>query len=134
MNKRLLTEMTDEELMELESLLVSAENALKQKKPLTEDEIPEAKPVYQIAMAEGSTSTAWIDVAKDVFDDAGMYPEYKRRALYTRPEPSRKPMTDREICDLWYWSSEQDQGPETTQQHAFARAIEKHHGIGGGDE
>ena len=51
---------------------------------------PEAdKPVYQIAMAEGSTSTAWIDVDKDVFDDAGIYPEYKRRALYTRPSPAR---------------------------------------------
>ncbi len=79
MHKRLLTEMTDEELMEFERLLIRAENALKQKKPMTE-------PVYQIAMAEGSTSTAWIDVAKNVFDDAGMYPEYKRRALYTRPE------------------------------------------------
>jgi hypothetical protein len=60
---------------------------------------PEVEPVYQIAMAEGSTSTAWIDVAKDVFDDAGMYPEYKRRALYTRPEPARKPLSDEEIAD-----------------------------------
>lgn len=60
---------------------------------------PEAEPVYQIAMAEGSTSTAWIDVAKDVFDDAGMYPEYKRRALYTRPEPARKPMTEAEMYE-----------------------------------
>ena len=53
---------------------------------------PKAEPVHQIAMAEGSTSTAWIDVAKDVFDDAGMYPEYKRRALYTRPEPEAEPL------------------------------------------
>jgi hypothetical protein len=42
MNKRLLTEMTDEELMEFERLLIRAENALKQKKPMTEEEIDEA--------------------------------------------------------------------------------------------
>ena len=84
---------------------------------------PEAEPVYQIAMAEGSTSTAWIDVAKDVFDDAGMYPEYKRRALYTRPEPARKPMSEEELENVF------------RECHGnfekIVRAIEKHHGIDG---
>ena len=86
---------------------------------------PEAEPVHQIAMAEGSTSTAWIDVAKDVFDDAGMYPEYKRRALYTRPEPSRKPMTDEEIATEWANNC-------ACCHESFAAGIrfaEKHHGI-----
>ena len=86
---------------------------------------PEAEPVHQIAMAEGSTSTAWIDVAKDVFDDAGMYPEYKRRALYTRPEPSRKPMTDEEIAAEWANNC-------ACCHESFAAGIrfaEKHHGI-----
>jgi len=93
---------------------------------------PEAEPVHQIAMAEGSTSTAWIDVAKDVFDDAGMYPEYKRRALYTRPEPSRKPMTEEEISR--YLDNE---CLADFDARIFKWAIsiaEKHHGIGGGDE
>ena len=89
---------------------------------------PEEEPVYQIAMAEGSTSTAWIDVAKDVFDDAGMYPEYKRRALYTRPEPARKPMTDREIME-----QAKAMGFDDISTMDFAigvRYAEKHHGIG----
>lgn len=34
-------------------------------------------------------------------------------------------LTDREISDLWSWSASADQGVETTQQHAFARAIER---------
>jgi len=49
------------------------------------------EPVYQIAMAEGSTRTAWIDVAKNVFDDAGMYGEYKRRALFLHPPKPAEP-------------------------------------------
>ena len=87
---------------------------------------PEAEPVYQIAMAEGSTSTAWIDVAKDVFDDSGMYPEYKRRALYTRPSPARKPMTQEELPNMGT--------PEYLTFVAGVRFAEKHHEIGGGDE
>ena len=34
-------------------------------------------------------------------------------------------LSDREIADLWSWAAAQDQGPETTQQHAFARAVER---------
>jgi dTDP-4-dehydrorhamnose reductase len=90
------------------------------RKPMTE-------PVYQIAMAEGSASTAWIDVAKDVFDDAGMYPEYKRRALYARPEPVRKPMTEEYINAV-----AKAKGLNRLEAHFFLEGIrfaEKHHGI-----
>lgn len=41
MIKELLKEMSDEDLMELERLLTRTENALKQKKPMTEREIME---------------------------------------------------------------------------------------------
>jgi len=34
-------------------------------------------------------------------------------------------LSDREIADLWSWAAAQDQGQETTQQHAFARAVER---------
>lgn len=34
-------------------------------------------------------------------------------------------LSDDEILGLWSWASGQDQGPETTQQHAFARAVER---------
>ena len=34
-------------------------------------------------------------------------------------------LSDREIADLWAWAAAQDQGPETTQQHAFTRAVER---------
>jgi hypothetical protein len=134
MSKESLKEMSDEDLMELERLLVSAENALKQKKPMTEEEIPEAEPVYQIAMAEGSTSTAWIDVAKDVFDDAGMYPEYKRRALYTRPSPARKPMTEDEVGEEILRNADEWSRNFANGFVLGVRFAEKHHGISGEDQ
>lgn len=59
-------------------------------------------------------------------------PEDVRR-LVPQAEPKREPLSDEQITDLWSWASKQDQGPETTQQHAFARAIERAHGIGGSD-
>ncbi len=47
-------------------------------------------------------------------------------------EPERKPLTDEEIRDLWSWSATSEaERTATTQQHAFARAIERAHGIGG---
>jgi len=39
MIKELLKEMSDEDLMELDRLLASAENALKQRRPMTQEEI-----------------------------------------------------------------------------------------------
>lgn len=47
------------------------------------------EPVYQICKKDSqSISSAWIDVEKQAYEDAGMYPEYGRRTLYTRPAPS----------------------------------------------
>lgn len=44
------------------------------------------KPIYQISLATGrATSSAWIDVTKDQYDDAGMYPEYARRIVHFHP-------------------------------------------------
>lgn len=54
--------------------------------------------------------------------------------LYTAPPP-RKPLTDEKVCDLWSWSmTTEAERTATTQQHAFARAIERAHGIGDSDE
>ena len=53
--------------------------------------------------------------------------------LYTHP-PRRewRGLTDEEIRDLWSWSATSEaERTATTQQHAFARAIERAHGIGG---
>jgi hypothetical protein len=45
----------------------------------------------------------------------------------------REPLRDEQIRDLWSWSATLDAEPTaSTQQHAFARAIEQAHGIGGG--
>ena len=50
----------------------------------------------------------------------------------TKWTPQRKPLTEEEICYLWSWSmTAEAERTATTQQHAFARAIEKAHGIGG---
>ena len=49
--------------------------------------------------------------------------------LYTAP-PQRKPLTDEKVCDLWSWAmTAEAERTATTQQHAFARAIERAHGI-----
>ncbi|MFZ9967999.1 MAG: hypothetical protein ACO3IN_13555 [Steroidobacteraceae bacterium] len=47
--------------------------------------------------------------------------------LYTRPQPRRewRGLTDEEIRDLWSWSATVEaERTATTQQHAFARAVE----------
>ena len=45
--------------------------------------------------------------------------------------PPRAALTDEEIRDLWSWSATHEaERTATTQQHAFARAIEAAHGIG----
>ena len=51
------------------------------------------------------------------------------RAL-AREREQRKPLTDEEIRDLWSWSmTAEAERTATTQQHAFARAVERAHGI-----
>lgn len=50
--------------------------------------------------------------------------------LYTTPQAQRKPLTDEQICDIWSWSmTAKAERTASTQQHAFARAIEAHHNI-----
>lgn len=41
-------------------------------------------PVYQVCKSDSiSLSSAWIDVTEQTYNDAGLYPEYGRRILYT---------------------------------------------------
>lgn len=42
--------------------------------------------VYQISRKDGPASTAWIDVEEDIYEDAGFYPDFNRRVLYTHPQ------------------------------------------------
>jgi hypothetical protein len=49
--------------------------------------------------------------------------------------PQREPLTEEEIVYLWEWSATAEaERTASTQQHAFARAIERAHGIGGEHE
>ena len=78
----------------------------------------------------------WEFCSKEVAEDCWRTPflndwAYEARALYTHP-PRREPLTEEAICDLWSWASTHEaEQTATTQQHAFARAIERAHGIGG---
>jgi len=48
---------------------------------------------------------------------------------YTPAAPAQ-PLTDEQIRDMWSWSASREaERTATTQQHAFARAIEHAHGI-----
>ena len=81
---------------------------------------PEQEPV---AWAKFSAKGNIIDLLSEPDDDY--------TPLYTTP-PQRKPLTDEEIRDLWSWSATAEaERTATTQQHAFARAIEAAHGIKG---
>jgi len=49
----------------------------------------------------------------------------ERDTLRAEVERLRKPLTDERICELWSWSATAEaERTATTQQHAFARAIE----------
>ena len=51
--------------------------------------------------------------------------EAERDQLRAEVERLRKPLTDERICELWSWSATAEaERTATTQQHAFARAIE----------
>ena len=42
------------------------------------------EPIYQVCKSNSvSLSSAWIDVTEQTYNDAGLYPEYGRRVLYT---------------------------------------------------
>ena len=51
-----------------------------------------------------------------------------------RPSPSRKPMTEEEIENLYDKAGHHDFDLVMRPVVEFARAVEKHHGIGGDDE
>ena len=56
-------------------------------KPIQPVEVTD-EPVYQICRADSvSISTAWVNVQKQQYEDAALYPEYIRRVLYTHPAP-----------------------------------------------
>lgn len=58
-----------------------------------------------------------------------MLQEAVNRLIATTP---RAALTDEQIRDLWSWSATcEAERTATTQQHAFARAVEAAHGIGG---
>jgi len=57
----------------------------------------------------------------------------KKNLIHTRPEPSRKPMTEEEIKDLYDQAGHHDFDMVVRSVVEFARAIEKQHGIGGDD-
>ena len=54
--------------------------------------------------------------------------EYEARPLYTHPQPIQ-PLTDEEIERNWQFLHDEEGNPP--DQHDFARAIERAHGIGG---
>ena len=65
------------------------------------------EPVYQVCKSDSiSLSSAWIDVTEQTYNDAGLYPEYGRRILYTSDQvaaailKATKPLEERrcEIC------------------------------------
>lgn len=73
-------------LKEAEALVEKAKNSAK------EPAVPQGEPVYQLARATGPVADAWIDVAKDVYDDAGFHPsDFKRRILYAAPSQPAVP-------------------------------------------
>jgi hypothetical protein len=80
-----------------------------------------------IEQAERQEPVAWVCTcgANLYVDDAG-------RPCSKVAPPQRQPLTDEQVCDLWSWSATAEaERTATTQQHAFARAIERAHGIGG---
>ena len=83
---------------------------------------PEQEPVkFEAVWDSGPTNKDYEDAMR-----------LKRLQQLTAP-PQRKPLTDEEIRDLWSWSATAEaERTATTQQHAFARAIEAAHGIKGG--
>ena len=64
-----------------------------------------------------ATYTSYRDMLRQVIAE--------RDQLRAEVERLRKPLTDERICELWSWSATAEaERTATTQQHAFARAIE----------
>lgn len=88
----------------------------------------EQEPVAWMVYTLDGKSVCVTDSPSDFADGQRALP------LFTLPI-SHNPLTDEMIVELWSWSMTADaERTANTQQHAFARAIERAHGIGGGDE
>ena len=70
------------------------------------------EPVYQICKKDSqSISSAWIDVEKQAYEDAGIYPEYGRRTLYAHPAPGVPDDVVRD-AERYRWLKAYDQNSE----------------------
>lgn len=98
----------------------------------------QAAEILRAALAEADEPVAWFE---SPYGEVRVNPLYKFQfpssllswqiPLYTHP-PRREPLTDEAIRELWSWASTHEaEKAATTQQHAFARAVERAHGIGG---
>ena len=75
-------DMEIEDLRESHSVFKEAEAAIESYKAELLKEVGE--PIYQVCKSDSiSLSSAWIDVTEQTYNDAGLYPEYGRRILYT---------------------------------------------------
>lgn len=92
---------------------------------LVTQEIPESEVYKQDPVAwvcYGASEKHDIDFQQDDIDALPVGTQ-----LYTTPQPHREwiGLTDEEISNLWSWSmTHEAELTATTQQHAFARAIE----------
>jgi hypothetical protein len=98
--------------------------------PVSSTSKPEQPPVAWACFKNGELQTELVGTEADVdFWCASDEPEMQgmvKGALYTHP-PRRewRGLTEEEIRDLWSWSATSEaERTATTQQHAFARAIE----------
>ena len=79
---------------------------------------------------------AWIDITDEgqIVSSPRMYSDGSReeRPLYAAPQPKREPLTDEDIDQVTdtQWASNNHR-PIYAAHRAYARAIERAHGIGG---
>ncbi len=58
----------------------------------------QGEPVYQLSLDQSKSPFPWIDVSEIEYTDAGMFPEYRRRMLYTAPQPAVRELPDKSCC------------------------------------
>jgi len=93
------------------SLLVERYALSQQPAQATQTAEVTGEPVYQICKKDSqSISSAWVDVEKQAYEDAGIYPEYGRRTLYTRPAPSVPDDVARD-AERYRWLRDHDHWP-----------------------
>lgn len=85
---------------------------------------------------DSNKPVAWIDITDEghIVSSPRMYSDGSReeRPLYTAPQPKREPLTDEDIDQVTdtQWASNNHK-PIYAAHRAYARAIERAHGIGG---